>query len=82
MALATNEFIQIVQLNPTNELGALALFYIGECNVQLANYDAATNAYGQAFNTNTFAGRRLRAQRGANRLWHCAREKGGAGDGG
>ena len=48
---ATNEFIQIVQLYPTNELGALALFYIGECHVQLANYDAATNAYAQVFNS-------------------------------
>ena len=48
---ATNEFFQIVQLYPTNELGALALFYIGECNVQLANYDAATNAYAQVFNS-------------------------------
>ena len=54
--LATNEFVQIVQLYPTNELGALALFYIGECNVQLANYDAATNAYAQVFHTNTPAG--------------------------
>jgi TolA-binding protein len=49
--LATNEFSQIVQLYPTNELGTLALFYIGECNVQLANYDAATNAYAQVFNS-------------------------------
>jgi TolA-binding protein len=48
---ATNEFIQVVQLYPTNELGALALFYIGECNVQLTNYDAATNAYAQVFNS-------------------------------
>ena len=47
----TNEFSQIVQLNPTNENGALAWFYIGDCNVQLANYDAATNAYAQAFNS-------------------------------
>ena len=48
---ATNEFFQVVQLYPTNELGALALFYIGECNVQLGNYDAATNAYAQVFNS-------------------------------
>jgi TolA-binding protein len=47
---ATNEFIQIVQLYPTNELGALALFYIGECQLQLGSYDAATNAYAQVFN--------------------------------
>jgi TolA-binding protein len=50
-ALATNEFSQIVQLNPTNENGALAWFYIGECDVQLTNYDAATNAYAQVFNS-------------------------------
>ena len=50
-ALATNLFIQVVQLYPTNELGLLALFYIGECNVQLANYDTATNAYAQVFNS-------------------------------
>jgi TolA-binding protein len=49
--LATNEFFQIVQLYPTNELGVLALFYIGECNVQLTNYDAATNAYAQVLNS-------------------------------
>ncbi|HEY1490539.1 MAG TPA: tetratricopeptide repeat protein, partial [Verrucomicrobiae bacterium] len=49
--LATNEYFQIVQLYPTNELGLLALFYIGDCNVQLTNYDAATNAYAQVFNS-------------------------------
>ena len=49
--LATNEVFQIARLYPTNELGALALFYIGECNVQLTNYDAATNAYAQVFNS-------------------------------
>jgi TolA-binding protein len=49
--LATNEYFQIVQLYPTNELGLLALFYIGDCNVQLTNYDAATNAYSQVFNS-------------------------------
>jgi TolA-binding protein len=47
----TNEFSQILQLNPTNENGALAWFYIGDCYVQLANYDAATNAYAQVFNS-------------------------------
>jgi TolA-binding protein len=59
--LATNEFIQVVQLYPTNELGALALFYIGECNVQLANYDASTNAYAQVFNS-PFANNSARSQ--------------------
>jgi TolA-binding protein len=50
-ALATNEFFQIVQLYPTNEPGALAWFYLGDCYLQLTNYDAATNAYAQVFNS-------------------------------
>jgi TolA-binding protein len=58
----TNEFGQIVQLNPTNENGALAWFYIGECEFQLANYDAATNAYAQVLNTNVQANISLRSQ--------------------
>jgi TolA-binding protein len=48
---ATNEFFQIVQLYPTNEQGALAWFYIGDCYLQLTNYDAATNAYAQVLNS-------------------------------
>ena len=48
---ATNQFIQLVQLYPTNEQGALAWFYIGECQVQLGNYDAATNAYAQVISS-------------------------------
>jgi TolA-binding protein len=59
--LATNEFTQIVQLYPTNEQGALAWFYIGECNAQLANFDAATNAYAKVFNS-PFAGVSARSQ--------------------
>jgi len=47
----TNEFSQIVQKYPTNEQGALAWFYIGDCYLQLANYDAATNAYAQVLNS-------------------------------
>jgi TolA-binding protein len=58
---ATNEFFQIVQLYPTNELGALALFYLGECNAQLGNFDAATNVYAQIFNS-SFAGVSARSQ--------------------
>ncbi len=49
--LATNVFIQICQLYPTNELGALAWGEIGDCDLQLANYDAATNAYAQVVNS-------------------------------
>jgi TolA-binding protein len=45
--LATNVFGRICQLYPTNELGALAWGEIGDCDLQLAAYDAATNAYTQ-----------------------------------
>jgi TolA-binding protein len=45
--LATNVFGRICQLYPTNELGALAWGEIGDCDLQLAAYDAATNAYAQ-----------------------------------
>jgi tetratricopeptide (TPR) repeat protein len=38
-------------LYPTNEPGALAWFYLGDCYLQLTNYDAATNAYAQVFNS-------------------------------
>src|SRR5258706_2280619 len=48
---ATGVFGQVVQLYPTNEWGALAWFYTGECDVQMASYDAATNAYAQVFNS-------------------------------
>jgi outer membrane protein assembly factor BamD (BamD/ComL family) len=49
---ATNVFFnQIVQMYPTNELGALAWGEIGDCDLQLANYDGATNAYAQVFNS-------------------------------
>jgi TolA-binding protein len=49
--MATNVFGQIVQLYPTNELGALAWGELANCNLQLTNYDAATNAYAQVFNS-------------------------------
>ena len=49
--LATNVFSQICQLYPTNELGARAWGEIGDCDLQLANYDAATNAYAQVVNS-------------------------------
>ncbi len=45
--LATNVFGRICQLYPTNELGALAWGEIGDCALQLAAYEAATNAYAQ-----------------------------------
>jgi outer membrane protein assembly factor BamD (BamD/ComL family) len=44
---AMSVFSRICQLYPTNELGALAWGEIGDCDLQLAAYDAATNAYAQ-----------------------------------
>ncbi len=49
---AVNVFSQICQLYPTNEAGALAWIEIGRCDLQLTNYDAATNAFAQVLNTN------------------------------
>jgi len=49
---ASKVFYDLYQKNPTNELGALACAYIGDCNVQLTNYDAATNEYALALNPN------------------------------
>jgi tetratricopeptide (TPR) repeat protein len=64
--LAMNVFSQICQLYPTNEPGALAWSEIGDCDLQLTNYDGATNAYAQVFNTNAPANisARSRAQIG------------------
>jgi TolA-binding protein len=49
--LATNVFSQICERYPTNELDAPAWIAIGKCDLQLTNYDGATNAYAQAFNS-------------------------------
>ena len=49
--LATNVFYQICQLYPTNEPAMLAWNEIGDCDLQLANYDEATNAYSRVFNS-------------------------------
>jgi TolA-binding protein len=64
--LATNIFSQVCQLYPTNEPGALAWNEIGDCDLQLGAFDAATNAYAQVFNTNAPANisARSRAQIG------------------
>ena len=60
---AANEFNQICLLSPTNEAGALAFFKIGDCNLQLSKYAAATNAYAQVFdNTNSAASVLLRSR--------------------
>jgi tetratricopeptide (TPR) repeat protein len=45
--LATNVFFQIVQSDPTNQSGARAWGEIGDCDIQLGDFDAATNAYMQ-----------------------------------
>jgi outer membrane protein assembly factor BamD (BamD/ComL family) len=59
---ATNVFGQI---DPTNELGALAQIEIGNCYLQLADFDAATNIYAQVFNsTNAAISARNEAQIG------------------
>jgi TolA-binding protein len=53
------------QLDPTNELGARARIEIGDCNLQLTNYDNATNAYTQVVgSTNAGIAARSRAQIG------------------
>ncbi len=64
--LALNVFSQICQLYPTNEPGFLAWCEIGDCALQLTNYDAATNAYAQVFSPNAPANvsTRSRAQIG------------------
>jgi TolA-binding protein len=49
--LATNVFYQLCRLYPTNEPGVLAWSEIGDCDLQLANYDGATNAYARVFNS-------------------------------
>jgi len=49
--LATNVFSQICERYPTNELNAQAWIAIGKCDLQLTNYDGATNAYAQVFNS-------------------------------
>jgi len=59
---ATRVFSQICQLYPTNEPGARAWIKIGDCELQLTNYDAATNAYAQVLDTNVQANISLRSQ--------------------
>jgi TolA-binding protein len=49
--VATNLFAQIAQANPTNEWGVRAMIEAGNCNLQMNNLDAATNAYAQVFNS-------------------------------
>jgi TolA-binding protein len=58
---ATNVFSQICERYPTNELNAQAWIEIGKCDLQLTNYDGATNVYAQVFNS-TFADVSARSQ--------------------
>ncbi len=66
LQLATNLFNQILQQNPTNELGARAWGELADCNLQMGDYISATNAYVQVFSTNSAANlsARSRAQVG------------------
>jgi TolA-binding protein len=59
--LATNVFGQIAQASPTNEWGAQAMIEIGNCDLQMNNFDAATNAFAQVFNS-PYAGVSTRSQ--------------------
>jgi TolA-binding protein len=62
---ATNIFARIIQMYPTNDYGALAWCYIGDCDLQISDFDSATNAYAQVFNsTNINVSTRSRAQVG------------------
>ena len=51
--LATNAtaFGKIVEDNPTNDWGARALIEIGNCDLQMNDFDRATNAFAQVFNS-------------------------------
>ncbi|HSM76769.1 MAG TPA: tetratricopeptide repeat protein, partial [Bryobacteraceae bacterium] len=66
---ATNVFMKLCQDNSTNELGPLAWSELGDCNLQLGAFDAATSAYGQVINSPyASAGLRCRAQVGLGRV--------------
>jgi tetratricopeptide (TPR) repeat protein len=49
MQMATNLFAQIIQKNPTNELGARAWGEIADCQMQMGDFVAATNAYAHTY---------------------------------
>ena len=51
----------LAQMPPTNEPGVLALSQIGDCNLQLGAFDAATNAYAQVI-ASRIAGENLRSR--------------------
>ena len=60
--VATKVFSQICQWYPTGEAAARAWIKIGDCELQLTNYDAATNAYAQVVNATVPADISLRSQ--------------------
>ena len=67
--LSTNVFTQIWLANPTNAFGALAGSELGDCQLQLGAFDAATNAYAQVMNSpQADVGLRCRAQVGLGRV--------------
>ncbi len=59
--MATNEFGRIAQASSTNEWAAQAMIETGNCDLQMNNFDAATNAYTQAMNS-AYAGVAARSQ--------------------
>jgi TolA-binding protein len=63
--IAIKVFGQIAQWDPTNQLVARAMIGIGDCNLQLTNYDDATNAFAQVVSsTNASVSARSEAQIG------------------
>ncbi len=59
---ASDVFTSICVKYPTNDFVARAWGEIGDCQLQLTNYDAATNAYAQVLNPNLQANISLRSQ--------------------
>ena len=58
---ATNVFMQLALANPTNEWGLRALIESGNCDLQMMDFDRATNAFASVFNS-PYAGVSLRSQ--------------------
>ncbi len=58
---ATNVFLQLYQVNPTNDWGFRAMIETGNCDMQLNDFDRATNAFALVFNS-PYADVSLRSQ--------------------
>ena len=56
LATNANAFGRIVQDYPTNDWGAQAMIQIGNCDLQLNDFDGAAAAYTQVFSTNSLIG--------------------------